>query len=222
MPQRIVYSCITLKNELLLTAKKTGFDGEIVFLDSQLHSNPAKMHDVLQQHIDENKTADEIIICVSGCGKSTLGLTATTADLILPRTMDCIDVLLSGSGIIRPQGSIFMTKSWMEFTQQGSICHEKLIRQHGFDKAAETLRNIYRGFTDFYIIDTGTYDTSEVERYIKPLVEILDGKIIYLQGKYGVLHKMLSGAYDSDVIHIAKGGSVDIGEFKGLCLAVIK
>lgn len=222
MANKVVYSCQTLKNELLLTAKEVGFDGEVHFLDVALHSNPQKMHEVLQQHIDNNKNTDEILICVSGCGKSTLGLKATTADLIIPRTMDCIDVLLSGSGIERPQGAIFMTKSWMEFSKNSTICYEKMIKEKGFDEAARILKKLYNGFNEFYIIDTGTYDTKAVEDYIKPLVEILDGKIMYLPGKYGVLKKMLSGKYDKDIIHIQKGGSVDISEFAGLCPAVIK
>lgn len=222
MANKVVYSCQTLKNELLLTAKEVGFDGEVHFLDVALHSNPQKMHEVLQQHIDNNKNTDEILICVSGCGKSTLGLKATTADLIIPRTMDCIDVLLSGSGIERPQGAIFMTKSWMEFSKNSTICHEKMIKEKGFDEAARILKKLYNGFNEFYIIDTGTYDTKAVEDYIKLLVEILDGKIMYLPGKYGVLKKMLSGKYDKDIIHIQKGGSVDISEFAGLCPAVIK
>lgn len=222
MRKRIVYSCQTLKNELLLTAKEVGFEGDIHFLDVSLHSNPQKMHQVLQQHIDENTDAEEILICVSGCGKSTLGLKATTADVILPRTMDCIDILLSGSGIERPQGAIFMTKSWMEFSKASAICHEKMIHERGYEEAAAVLRKLYKGFNEFYIIDTGTYDTKVVEEYITPLVKILDGKIEYLPGKYGVLKKLLSGNYDRDLIHIAKGNSVDISEFAGLCPAVIK
>lgn len=142
--------------------------------------------------------------------------------MIIPRTMDCIDILLSGSGIKRPQGAIFMTKSWMEFSKASTICHEKMIRERGYEAAAETLRKLYKGFTDFYIIDTSTYDTKEVEEYITPLVNILDGHIEYLPGKYGVLKKMLSGNYDHDLIHIPQGGSVDISEFTGLCPAVIK
>lgn len=222
MTKKVVYSCQSLKNELLLTAKEIGFEGEIHFLDVSLHSNPQKMHQVLQQHIDENTNAEEILICVSGCGKSTLGLKATTADLFIPRTMDCIDILLSGTGIERPQGAIFMTKSWMEFSKASTICHEKMIKEKGFDAAAEILRKLYKGFTDFYIIDTGTYDIKAVEEYITPLVKILDGNIKYLPGKYGVLKKLLGGNYDHDVIHIPKGGCVDISEFAGLCPAVIK
>lgn len=221
MKKRVIYSCVTLKKELESIITTIGFDGEVHFLPPKLHSVPQTMHEVLQKYIDENTEADEILICVSGCGKSTVGLTTSTADLILPRTMDCIDILLSG-GDARPQGAIFLTDGWMNFMKESSLDHEKLIAAKGFDEAADTLRKIYKGFTDFYIIDTKTYDTAPVAAYIQPLVDILGGRLLYIDGRYQVLNKMLRGIYDKDVIRIPKGSSLDISEFDGLRPAVIK
>lgn len=221
MKKRIIYSCITLKKELESIISTIGFDGDVHFLSPKLHSSPQTMHNVLQQHIDENKDADEILICVSGCGKSTVGLTATTADVIIPRTMDCIDILLSG-GSARPQGAIFLTEGWMNFMKESALNHEKMIAEQGYAAAAEKLRKIYKGFTDFYIIDTKTYDTAPVAAYIQPLVDILGGRLLYIDGRYQVLNKMLRGIYDKDIIRIPKGQTLDISEFEGLRPAVIK
>ena len=113
MGKRAIYSCITLQKELENTIKKIGFDGKVTYLNAALHSDPQKMHETLQRIIDENTEAEEIVICVSGCGKATCDLKATTCPIAVPRTMDCIDVLLTGSGIKRPDGAIFITKSWM-------------------------------------------------------------------------------------------------------------
>ena len=222
MGKQLLLSCKSLQRELEQVIAATKFDGEVHFLSERLHASPPTMHATLQSYIDNNKDAEKIIICVSGCGKSTVGLKATTADLILPRTMDCIDILLTGTGIQRPQGAIFMTQSWMNFTKAMDICHEKMIAKMGYDAAAELLRKIYHGFEDFYIIDTGTYDTREVENYITPLVKILDGQLHYLPGKFQVLYKMLGGNYDQDVIQIPRGGQLSIHEFDGLRPAVIK
>ena len=223
MSKRIIYSCVTLRKELENVIAATGFDGKVHYLSEKLHSSPQTMHQVLQQHIDEAAPdTEEIIICVSGCGKSTVGLKATTAPLALPRTMDCIDVLLSGSGVKRPQGAIFLTDGWMNFMQASSLDYRKMIQEKGKQQADETLRKIYRGFTDFYIIDTHTYDTTPVKEYIMPLVELLDGTLNYIDGKYQVLYKLLDGTCDKDVISIPQGGILDISEFDGLRPAVIK
>lgn len=223
MSKRIIYSCVTLKKELENVIAATDFDGKVHYLSEKLHSVPQTMHQILQQHIDEAAAdTEEIIICVSGCGKSTVGLKATTAPLALPRTMDCIDVLLSGSGVKRPQGAIFLTDGWMNFMQASALDYRKMVQEKGRQQADETLRKIYRGFTDFYIIDTHTYDTTPVKEYIMPLVELLGGTLNYIDGKYQVLYKLLGDTRDRDVISIPQGGVLDISEFDGLRPAVIK
>ena len=222
MNKREIYSCITLQKELENTIKKVGFAGEVHYLDVALHSNPQTMHATLQSIIDNNTEAEEIIICVSGCGKATCDLQATTCPIAVPRTMDCIDVLLTGSGIKRPDGAIFITKSWMNFMQNSTIDYAKLVKERGQAEAETVLKKLYKGFTDFYIIDTGTYDLKEVEDYIMPLVQLLGGTLTRLPGPYKVLEKLVSGKYDADVIVVPKGGTLSIHEFDGLRPCTIK
>ena len=222
MAKRVIYSCITLQKELENTIKKLGFVGEVHYLNVDLHSDPKKMHETLQRLIDENTEADELVICVSGCGKATCDLQATTCSLAVPRTMDCIDVLLTGSGIKRPDGAIFITKCWMNFMKNSSVDYAKLVKERGQAEAEAFLKQLYKGFTSFYIIDTGTYDLQEVEAYIMPLVELLQGTLTCLPGPYKVLEKLVSGSYDESVIVVPKGGTLSIHEFDGLRPCTIK
>lgn len=222
MGKRAIYSCITLQKELENTIKKIGFDGKVTYLNVALHSDPQKMHETLQRIIDENTEAEEIVICVSGCGKATCNLKATTCPIAVPRTMDCIDVLLTGSGIKRPDGAIFITKSWMNFMKNSTIDYTKLVQERGQEEAEAFLKQLYKGFTDFYIIDTGTYALQEVETYIMPLVKLLGGTLTRLPGPYKVLEKLVSGKYDESVIAIPKGGTLSIHEFDGLRPCTIK
>ena len=222
MSKRVIYSCITLQKELEKTIEKIGFAGNVNYLHVGLHSDPKKMHETLQSLIDTNTEAEEILICVSGCGKATCDLRATTCQIVVPRTMDCIDVLLTGSGIKRPDGAIFITKSWMNFMKNSAIDYTKLIKERGKAEAETFLKQLYKGFTDFYIIDTGTYALQEVEAYIMPLVELLGGTLTYLPGPYKVLEKLVSGEYDESVIVVPKGESLSIHEFDGLRPCTIK
>lgn len=222
MTKRLIYSCITLQKELEKTIARIGFDGQVHYLNTALHSDPKQMHQTLQKIIDENTEAEEIVICVSGCGKATCDLKASTCSIAVPRTMDCIDVLLTGSGVKRPDGAIFITKSWMNFMKNSSIDYQTLVKERGQAAAEDFLKKLYHGFTDFYIIDTGTYDLKEVEAYIMPLVKLLNGKLTYLKGPYKILEKLVSGNYDSSVIFIPKGETLSIHEFDGLRPCTIK
>ena len=222
MTKRELYSCITLQKELENTINRIGFAGRVHYLDVALHSDPKKMHATLQRIIDENTEAEEIIICVSGCGKATCDLRATTCQLAVPRTMDCIDVLLTGSGIKRPDGAIFITKSWMNFMKNSTIDYAKLVKERGQADAEALLQQLYKGFTDFYLIDTGTSELQEVEDYIMPLVKLVGGTLTRLPGPYRVLEKLVSGNYDESVIVVPKGESLSIHEFDGLRPCTIK
>lgn len=99
----------------------------------------------------------------------------------------------------------------MEFMKQSTIDHEKMLEQKPKEEAISFLRSIYQNFKDFYIIDTGTYDTKQVEDYIRPLVEILDGHIHYVEGHYGILRKVARGQFDEDFLIVSKGGEVPSG-----------
>lgn len=67
---------------------------------------------------------------------------------------------------------------------------------------------IVKDFKDFYIIDTGTYNTKEVEEYIRPLVNVLDGRILRVKGTYGVLRKIARQQFDDDFLIVPRGGEV--------------
>lgn len=67
---------------------------------------------------------------------------------------------------------------------------------------------IVKNFKDFYIIDTGTYDVKEVEEYIRPLVDVLDGRILSVKGTYGMLRKIARQQFDDDFLIVPNGGVV--------------
>lgn len=82
--------------------------------------------------------------------------------------------------------------------KRSSLDLETLAAKKGRGYAEEYLKQIYTGFTDFYIIDTGTYDTKPVEEYIMPPVNLLGGTLQYLKGEYGILKKVAKRHFDDD------------------------
>lgn len=214
--KRVILSCPTLRGELEPLLKTCTTDTTCIYLPSSLHSSPSRLREYLQEQIDSQpEDVDQILLCVSQCGGGTTGLTASTTPLVIPKTRDCIDILLSGeslSTLERDAHGIFLTKSWMESFQNSALDLNTMTQKYGKERAEERLRQIYRGFTNFYVIDTGSYDLAPVIAYIQPLVTLLDGKLELLPGKCGILRKLVAGKLDWDFQIIPKHSTSPKGE----------
>ena len=95
----IIFACSTLRKELLAVMKENNNHTPIFFLPREVHTDPKFLHTYVQDKIDRFCQVDRIVICTSGCGGGTVGLTATTAEIVIPRTRDCLDILLSGNSL---------------------------------------------------------------------------------------------------------------------------
>lgn len=216
MPQTIILACPTLEQELKRAMEYNTSEEAVYFLPRRLHSDPKELHRYLQDMIDHFYNAQRIVLCVSRCGGGTANLHATTSEIVLPRTRDCLDILLSGNSLNTLQRNIhgiYYTASWMAFSKEFDIDLGKLTSKMGKAPAEEYLRKLYKTFNEFYIIDTGCYDVQEVKKYLEPLARILKGTIRILHWEFRILHKIAAGTFDDDFIIIPKGGVVPPDEF---------
>lgn len=216
MPKTVILSCPTLKGELTAALTEASSEAVVYFLPRRLHSDPKELHTCLQDMIDHFYNADRIVLCASGCGGGTAGLRASTAELAVPRTRDCLDILLSGESLASLQrdiSGVYLTESWMEFTKTTEIDLDWLTAKMGRRAAEDYLRRLYKTCNKFYIIDTGCYDVATVQDYVAPLVTILSGTVTMLHGKCGILHKIAREQFDDDFVIVPKGGEIPSGAF---------
>ncbi len=206
MKNRVIIACRTLEREIQAAMKETGNSCLVYYLPLKFHVAPKEMAVELQRIIDGLTNVDEVLICVSGCGGSTKDLKATTADIVIPKTRDCIDILLSNQEgkIERDKNGIFFTDNWLEFFRESPMAFDKLVKEYGKEEAKEKFRQIYKGFEHFYVVDTGAYNVEEVKAHLKPLVDILGGELTVVKGRYEILRKMIAGKIDQNFRVIKK------------------
>lgn len=190
----LILSCPTLKGELESALHQHGSQAEVTYLPATLHGEMQKIRPTLQGIIDGNKEFDRIVILLSGCGGSTAGIKATTAEVIIPKTHDCLDILLSKRDTCevdsRDPVGIYMTGSWYEYHMKTLLNADKMIEDLGYEAAATKLREIFGTFNKFYIIDTGVFDVEVVKCGLASLLKILDGTLTIVPGEYGILHRV--------------------------------
>ena len=207
--KEVILSCPTLKKEIQHILAEHKLDTPVYFLPRRLHADPKELAEYLQNTIDSFDNVDRILICVSGCGGGTAKLRATTAELVIPKTRDCLDLLLSGDdvkSINRAPNGIFMTESWWMTMKEGELNLEKQIAAKGKEAGEAWLRQIFKGFEHFYIIDTGVYDVAAVAKEMQPLIDVLEGTVEVVPGRCGLLRKLLTGGIDENFRVIAKEG----------------
>lgn len=207
--KEVILSCPTLKKEIQHILGEHKLDTPVYFLPRRLHADPKELAEYLQNTIDSFDNVDRILICVSGCGGGTAKLKARAAELVIPKTRDCLDLLLSGDdvkSINRAPGGIFMTESWWATMKEGELNLEKQIAAKGKEAGEAWLRQIFKGFEHFYIIDTGVYDVAAVAKEMQPLIDVLEGTVEVVPGRCGLLRKLLTGSIDENFRVIAKEG----------------
>lgn len=204
MKKKLLLTCQTMKNEVIKTIEEQNSDIPVHFMPNSLHSSPKKLHEYLQNVIDSTYNVDEILILNGSCGGGGENLKATTADLILPKASDCIDVLLSGSNTPRSQKSMYFTKSWMEFVKASDLDFEKQAEKKGTEKAKSYLKMLYKNLDSLKIIDTGSYDISPVIEYLKPISEFTGLNVEIVKGEYLLIKNLISGNYENNFRIIKK------------------
>lgn len=215
----LILSCPTLKGELESALHEHGTHVRVKYMPTTLHENMHSIRPTLQKIIDKNKIYDRIVILLSGCGGSTAGIKATTAEVIIPKTHDCLDILLSKRDTCEVESrdpvGIYMTGSWYEYHMKTLLNADKMIAELGYETAAAELRSIFRTFNKFYIIDTAVFDVAEVRQGLATMIKMLNGSLTIVSGEFGILHRVAADEFNPNCFHIVpKGGTVPQMPFK--------
>lgn len=216
MKNCIFVACPMIEKEVEFVLKTDGFPYPVIFLPPDLHKGPEELHKYLQAFIDRTRNVDTIMLSVARCGNSTVGLKATTANLVIPKCDDCIDLLLSTQGfhsLKRPERSCFFTESWLKYMGDFEFSFAALMEHYGEGSAVDVARTMFQGLHDFYVVDTGVFPVPPVKDYIRPLAKVIGAEIKVIPGSFWVLRKMMSMEIDDDFIVIPRGNIVREQDF---------
>lgn len=109
------------------------------FLPAQLHNNPRRLREMLQETIDELdrvKNLSGICLGFGVCGRGTIGLQTRSVPLIIPRTQDCIGIFLGSHSRYLAEfrekpGTRYMTHGWYDKTVRNVSSEKYLSRRDG-------------------------------------------------------------------------------------------
>jgi len=215
-----IIGCEVMKEELL--AIEVNEQVEYEFISMGLHLYPKKLHQELQQIIDQSIGYSKIILAFGLCGGATRSLIASSSPIVIPRVHDCLPVLLGSRTRYeqcsqQEKGTFYLSCGWM-ITEKNILSeHQRICEKYGQKKADRILARMYDSYKKVLFIHTGRSEEGVTLQQSREIAELLHLTHETVQGENIYLHKIVNGPWnEEDFAYIPHQGTIE-EEIFGIC-----
>jgi hypothetical protein len=168
----VILACQVLES-ILERLLPQGLATQVRFMDYGLHRVPSKMAWTLQEIVNSIDEASLIVLGYGLCGNGLDGLKAGKHTLLVPRTDDCIALLLGSRQAYRREfeavpGTYYLTKGWLESGSHPLKEYNEYVEKYGQDDATWIMDMQYQHYERLALVahsdaDLETYRTQAQE-----------------------------------------------------------
>jgi hypothetical protein len=151
-----------------------GFIQTHIFLDYGLHRVPKNLKIALQEQLDQIETPSLIILGYGLCGNGLDGIQAGKHILLIPRTDDCIAILLGSYQAYQHEfstipGTYYLTKGWLESGSNPLQEYQEYVGRYGEEKAAWLMDTQYHNYKRIAFV---AHQQDDLEHYRQIAMEV--------------------------------------------------
>lgn len=195
----LIISCKTIEPELKAAMTMSGCTHEVLWLESGLHNTPRKLNLRLQELLDRGTGVDTVLLAMSFCGNSVVGLNTGNFRLIIPRSDDCITLLLGSlEERMKQKATYFLTEGWLSGERNLWREYEECIRKYGREKGEWIMSAMLEHYRNLALVDTGCAARQDLEEEVRRIAEKLDLNYIRIPGTLSHLRQLLTGPWPAD------------------------
>lgn len=164
----VIIACQVLEDMLNCLLPANGIStGQITYMDYGLHSVPSRMAGTLQDHLDKIEDTSLIVLGYGLCGNGLKGIKAGKHILLVPRTDDCIALLLGSYQAYRQEfstvpGTYYLSKGWLESGSHPLSEYEEYVPKYGQEKAMWIMDQQYQNYERLMLV---THTPADMEKY---------------------------------------------------------
>lgn len=204
--------CESTMNEVYALEDCKTMDYE--FLDLNYHGKPDLLHVRLQEIIDQSQDYDLIIMTYSRCSNVVVGLLSPKVPLLLPRTHDCISLLLGSNErqlklLKGNPGTYYFSRGWLDHGRTPYAEYLEYVDRFGQEKAAELIKMLYGSYNKAVLIMT--LETKDIEKYrekVRIIADFFGWDVGEEEGDLNLLITLLNGSIRPDTVYVEPGRTI--------------
>lgn len=216
----VIIACQVFQS-LLEKLVPEGMAQRVTFLDYGLHRVPSKLTWTLQDAIDEIEEPSLIMLGYGLCGNGLKGIKAGRNTLVVPRTDDCIAILLGSykkyiQEFETTPGSYYLTKGWLESGSNPYQEYQEYRQKYGDDDAQWIMDQQYQHYERLAFVAHTTDDLQEYRPQAQEVAEYCQrwgmryeeilGSDVYIRRLIEVAAEL--DKVDSEILVIPPGGEI--------------
>ena len=192
----------------------------VAFLDEGLHARPANLRHAIQTAIDGLERPSLVALAYGLCGNGLHGVQAREHTLLIPRSPDCIAILLGSHAAYQTQmedepGTYFLSPGWIASGKNPLDESIALERKHGAETAAWLMDMQYRHYRRLILIGQDPQAMEAVRPRALEIAEYCARWGMRYEERLGsgdYLRRLLAGLSDIAEAAAGAGGAVGIGD----------
>lgn len=188
----VVIACQVLQS-MLEQMLPDDLAAQVTFLDYGLHRVPSKMTWNLQDAIDGVEEPSLVVLGYGLCGNGLNGIRAGVHTLLVPRTDDCIAILLgSRQAYVREfeavPGTYYLSKGWLESGSHPLKEYEEYVEKYGPAEAEWIMDQQYQHYERLVLV---AHNDAEMDKY-RPQAQ----KVARYCERWGMRYQEILGSDD--------------------------
>jgi hypothetical protein len=202
-------------------------DVETIYMDFGLHETPKLMAPALQEKLDAIEEPSLVLLGYGLCGTGIVGLQAGRHTLVIPRTHDCIAILLGSHreymrAIGENPGTYYLTKGWLESGSDPLQEYESYVERYGVKTADMVMDTMYRNYTQVCLVSHSEEDLAANRERAQKVAAFCNERwgMEYTErvGSDALIAKLMDAPQQLDLLGdefvvVDPGGQVDMNPF---------
>jgi hypothetical protein len=130
---------------------------ETIYMEIGLHEEPKKMRPALQEKLDAIEEPSLVLLGYGLCGTGIVDLEAGHHTLVIPRTHDCIAILLGShqeymKATQENAGTYYLSKGWLEGEFDPLREYESYVDKYGKKSADLVIDTMYQHYSKLCLV----------------------------------------------------------------------